>query len=302
MDWFEKRNDAVRVNGNTQNGKHVDIAITTRGSDFYFAICAVMGFVALSIIAASATKPRTDRIFFYITAAVNVTACIAYFAMGSNLGWTPIDVEWQRTDAKVAGVNREIFYARYIDWFVTTPLLLMDLLLTAGLPWPTILWTIFLDEVMIVSGLIGALVRTRYKWGFWAFGTVAMFGIFWNLAIEGRRHAKHLGDDIYRTYTLCGCLTLLIWLCYPICWGISEGANVIPPDSEAVFYGVLDFLAKPVFSVVLLAGHWNINPGRMGLKLRDYNEEPSYFGPKNGTEAEAAKENARPDNAIDGPV
>ncbi|KAI5257481.1 bacteriorhodopsin [Aureobasidium subglaciale] len=302
MDWLEKRNDAVRVNRNTQNGKHVDITITTRGSDFYFAICAVIGFVALSIIAASATKPCADRIFFYITAAVNFTACIAYFAMGSNLGWTPIDVEWQRTDAKVAGVNREIFYARYIDWFVNTPLLLMYLLLTAGLPWPTILWTIFLDEVMIVSGLVGALVRTRYKWGFWAFGTVAMFSIFWNLAIEGRRHAKHLGDDIYRTYTLCGCLTLLIWLCYPICRGVSEGANVIPPDSEAVFYGVLDFLAKPVFSIVLLAGHWNINPGRMGLKLRDCNEEPSYFGPKNGTEAEAAKENARPDNAIDGPV
>ncbi|KEQ99707.1 hypothetical protein AUEXF2481DRAFT_1196 [Aureobasidium subglaciale EXF-2481] len=283
MDWLEKRNDAVRVNGNTKNGKHVDITITTRGSDFYFAICAVMGFVALSIIVASATKPRADRTF-----STSLLLLILLLVL--------------RTDAKVAGSNCEISYARYIDWFFTTPLLLMDLLLTAGLPWPTILWTIFLDEVMIVTGLVGALVRTRYKWGFWAFGTVAMFGIFWNLAIGGRRQAKHLGNDIYRTNTLCGCLALLIRLSYPICWGVSEGANVIPPDSEAVFCGVLDFLAKPVFSIVLPAGHWNINPGRMGLKLRDYNEEPSYFGPKNGTEAEAAKENARPDNAIDGPV
>ena len=48
---------------------------------------------------------------------------------------------------------------------ITTPLLLMDLLLTSGLPWPTILWTIFLDEVMIITGLVGALVSTRYKWG-----------------------------------------------------------------------------------------------------------------------------------------
>jgi bacteriorhodopsin len=36
--------------------------------------------------------------------------------MGSHLGWTPIDVEYQRSNAKVAGMNREIFYARYIDW------------------------------------------------------------------------------------------------------------------------------------------------------------------------------------------
>ncbi|THW15267.1 bacteriorhodopsin [Aureobasidium pullulans] len=163
MSWLGKRNDAIQVNPNTQNNKHVDIAITVRGSDFYFAICAVMGFVALGVMAASAMKPRTDRIFFYITAAINTTACIAYFAMGSNLGWTPIDVEWQRTWSQVAGVNREVFYVRYIDWFVTTPLLLMDLLLTAGLPWPTILWTIFLDEVMIVTGLVGALVKSRYK-------------------------------------------------------------------------------------------------------------------------------------------
>lgn len=39
----------------------------------------------------------------------------------------------------------------------------MDLLLTAGLPWPTILYTILIDEVMIITGLIGALVQSSYK-------------------------------------------------------------------------------------------------------------------------------------------
>lgn len=39
----------------------------------------------------------------------------------------------------------------------------MDLLLTASMPWPTILYTILLDEVMIVTGLVGALVQSSYK-------------------------------------------------------------------------------------------------------------------------------------------
>lgn len=160
-------NDATTVNGNIVNGITVDETITVRGSSFYFAICAIMGFTSLVTLGLSYTKPRTDRIFFYITAALNFTAFIAYFTMGSNLGWAPINVEFQRTDPRVSGVNRSIFYARYIDWVVTTPLLLMDLLLTAGLPWPTILYVIFWDEVMIVTGLIGALVSTRYKWGMW---------------------------------------------------------------------------------------------------------------------------------------
>lgn len=136
----------------------------------------------LAIIGLSFTRPRPHRIFHYITAAITLVASIAYFSMGSDLGQTPIAVEFRRSNSKVSGVNREIFYVRYIDWLVisrffpqseninwfdlrviTTPLLLLDLLLTAGLPWPTILFTVLVDEVMIVSGLIGALVHSSYK-------------------------------------------------------------------------------------------------------------------------------------------
>ena len=46
---------------------------------------------------------------------------------------------------------------------ITTPLLLLDLLLTAGMPWPTILYTLLIDEIMIITGLIGALVHSSYK-------------------------------------------------------------------------------------------------------------------------------------------
>lgn len=116
-------NNAIRVNTNTQNGKHVEEAITEWGSDWYYAICAVMGATAFGIMGASFMKPRSDRIFFYLCAAICTTACIAYYAMGSNVGWTPIDVEWRRTIGGVNGRNREIFYARYIDWYVVGYLL-----------------------------------------------------------------------------------------------------------------------------------------------------------------------------------
>ena len=70
-----KRNSAVYDNGYTVNGKTVDIAITEDGSDVYFAICAVMGTVGLGVLGASLLKPRTHRLFFYITAAINITVC-----------------------------------------------------------------------------------------------------------------------------------------------------------------------------------------------------------------------------------
>ncbi|KAF2651237.1 family A G protein-coupled receptor-like protein [Lophiostoma macrostomum CBS 122681] len=270
---FDKRNNALNVNGNYVNGALADIAITTRGSDLYFAICAAMATAGFIFLGLAFRKPRRDRIFHYITAAVVFVASIAYFTMGSNLGFTPIQVEFPRSDPKVHGTYREIFYVRYIDWFITTPLLLLDLLLTAGMPWPTILWVILVDEVMIVTGLVGALVRTRYKWGYFTFGCFALFYIVYVLGFEARRYSKALGQDVNRVFFMCGTLTLFLWILYPVAWGVCEGGNVIAPDSEAIFYSILDFFAKPVFGALLIWGHKDISPARLGLSIRDYDDD-----------------------------
>jgi bacteriorhodopsin len=123
---FAKRNSATTVNPFMVNDRTVEVHQTVRGSGFYYGICAVMGATAIAILAASKMKPRTDRIFFYLSAALTFTACIAYFSMGSNLGWTPIDVEWLRNDPEVAGRNRQVFYARYIDVSFSGPAVKLD--------------------------------------------------------------------------------------------------------------------------------------------------------------------------------
>lgn len=97
-----------------------------------------------------------------------------------------------------------------------------------------------------------------------------MFYVFYELAFVARKHANALGKDVGRAFTVCGVLTLVVWMGYPIAWGVAEGGNVISSDSEAVFYGVLDFLAKPCFSAALIYSHWNISPARMGLSIREY--------------------------------
>lgn len=276
MAWlFEKRsNDALHANPDIfRYPTTSDINITTHGSDWYWAVTGVMTVSTLIFAGLSFRVPRSNRIFHYITAGITLIASIAYFTMGSNLGYAAIPVEFQRSDPKVAGVYREIFYVRYIDWFMTTPLLLLDLLLTAGLPWPTIAYTILLDEVMIVTGLVGALVASSYKWGYFVFATFALFYIAFNVCWVGRVHAKAISNEVGRVYLITGTWTIFLWFLYPIAWGLSEGGNVIAPDSEAVFYGVLDIMAKPVFGAMLLWGHRNIDPKILGLHIRDYDEQ-----------------------------
>jgi len=283
---FDKRNNALATNPNRfYYPTASDINITTRGSDWYWAVTAVMGAATIAFIAMSTRVHRSRRIFHYITAAITTTAAIAYFTMASNLGYAAIAVEFHRSNHKVSGNYREIFYVRYIDWVITTPLLLLDILLTAGLPWPTILYTIFMDEVMIITGLVGALVVSRYKWGYYAFGCAALFFIAYNVVFVGRKHAAAIGREVNRTYLICATWTIFLWFLYPIAWGLSEGGNVIAPDSEAVFYGILDILAKPVFGALLIWGHRNIDPATLGLRIHDYETTPQRYGLEKGAHA-----------------
>lgn len=263
-------NNALANNGFTNGSGTVNNHITTHGSDWYFAVCAVMAFSTIIFMGLSFGKSRSERIFHYITASITMVASIAYFCMGSNLGWAAITVEFSRPgNHLVSGNVRQIFYVRYIDWVITTPLLLLDLLLTCGLPAPTILYTILMDEIMIITGLVGALVTSDYKWGFFTFGCAAFLFVAWTVVIEGRTYARVLGPQVSRTYVICGVWTIALWFLYPIAWGLCEGGNVISSDSEAVFYGILDIFAKPGFGALLIWGHRNINPVDLGLTIRD---------------------------------
>ena len=101
------------------------------------------------------------------------------------------------------------------------------------------------------------------------------------VVFEGRSHARALGADINKTYTLCGVWTISLWFLYPIAWGLCEGGNVISSDSEAVFYGILDVLAKPAFGALLLWGHRNIDIARLGLNIREPGVN-THISEKNG--------------------
>jgi bacteriorhodopsin len=117
-----RSNNALNVNPNVFHYPATsDINLTTHGSDWYWAVTGVMIVSTIAFIGMSFTVPRRNRIFHYITAAITLVASIAYFTMASNLGYAAIIVEFQRSNPKVSGLYREIFYVRYIDWFVTTP-------------------------------------------------------------------------------------------------------------------------------------------------------------------------------------
>ncbi|ORX41179.1 hypothetical protein BD324DRAFT_640780 [Kockovaella imperatae] len=244
------------IDTNPPNG--TDIHITRRGSSWLWAVFSIMAVSDLIIIGWHFMVPRGQRVFHQLAAIILTTASIAYFAMASDLGFAAITTEFSGHGFP-AGTYRQIWY---IDWVITTPALLLELVLASALPLSDIITLIFFDLVMIITGLIGALVPSRYKFGFFAFGCAALFYIWWALLGPARTSARTIGAPFKRSLTISAAYLSFIWLLYPIAWGVSDGGNVISPDSEMVFYGILDLLAKPVFCFLHL---WQLS--RLALTL-----------------------------------
>jgi len=153
-------------------------------------------------------------------------------------------------------IYREVYWARYVDWSVTTPLLLLDLALLAGLSGANILVAIVADLIMILTGLFAALtVEEGPKWGWYAMACIAYLVVVYQLAVNGRGVVQNKDKKTATFFSAIAGFTLVLWTIYPIIWGIADGARIADVDAEIVGYAVLDVLAKPVFGFWLLFTH-----------------------------------------------
>lgn len=189
-------NDAIHANGDHfVNGAAADIAITTHGSDWYWVCqprCLIDGHSDFHRLFAPSCSPPPSSSQASPLPSLALTACsitlqlpLPWSLPSPILPWVPILVRlvsslnscaptakflaiFVRSFTSVISIGEFVLVTAHritADIFrvITTPLLLMDLLLTAGLPWPTILYTVLIDEIMIITGLIGALVTSSYK-------------------------------------------------------------------------------------------------------------------------------------------
>jgi len=201
--------------------------------------------------------------------AVLTVSTITYFAMASNLGQTPVRTEFR------SGPTRSIFYVRYIQWFINAPLILLSLLFITGLPLSDLFLTIFMILVTIVSGLVGALTPSSYKWGFYVFGCLTLFYVVFSLLFSGLR--SRLLETHKSKYGMSAVYLVVVWMLYPICWAFSEGANVLTVDHEMIFYSILDLFSGPLFLFLLLASLQDVDYDGFGLqsgKASDYVNVP----------------------------
>ncbi|KAL3423168.1 heat shock protein 30 (bacteriorhodopsin) [Phlyctema vagabunda] len=235
--------------------------VHSTGVTTLWVVFVLMFLSTLAFIYMAYKTPVQKRLFHVLTAFITTFATISYFAMatgdGVNFAKEVIVESHKHTGVDtVTEVYRQVFWARYVDWSVTTPLLLLDLAFLAGLNGANILVAIVADVLMILLGLFAAFGHSDgQKWGYYGMACVAFLVIIYQLAIPGRRAVASKDAKTSKLFVSIASFTVIIWTLYPIVWGIGDGARKMSVDAEIVSYAVLDVLAKPIFGFWLLFAH-----------------------------------------------
>ena len=227
----------------------------------------------LLILVKGKRRTRTEGLQTVLHGIVPIIAACLYFAMatGQGLVLLPTDVAVATAQgAAVAsgtgtavvsgpGVARIFYFARYIDWSFTTPLLLVSLAMTAmhsGPKRPGLIAGAVLADVMMIATAFafGASEIGWIKWIWFLVSCVAFLGVYfviWKSQMEANALER---DDVRATYRRNATMLSVLWLVYPIILAVApDGLNVVGDAFSVLVIAVLDVLAKVVYGLMAVS-------------------------------------------------
>ncbi|WP_256545864.1 bacteriorhodopsin [Halobellus inordinatus] len=195
---------------------------------------------------------RRRQEFYIVTIFITAIAFVNYLAMALGFGLTIVEV---------GGEELPIYWARYTDWFFTTPLLLIDLGLLVGANRNELSSLVGLDMLMIGTGVVATLSAgpgflsegaRRLIW--WGISTGFLLVLLYMLYGSLDEKASKLTGDAASTFSTLRTLIVVVWLVYPVWWIVgTEGLQLVSLNIETAGFMVLDLVAKVGFGIILLS-------------------------------------------------
>ena len=217
-----------------------------------------MALGALAFLVMAAREKPGNRWFHTITFFVAGIATVAYLAMALKQGWFPILREGQE-------LAEPFYWARYVDWFFTTPLLLLDLALLAGATMEAIVWLLGLDVLMIATGFFAGVTSTNLRYVWFIVSSLVFIWLLWVLLAEILKAAKQRPPEVRSKFNQLAILLAILWTIYPILWLLgTEGFNVIGITGEVATFAIIDLIAKVGFGFLLLSNRKVLEAARPG--------------------------------------
>ncbi|KAK4141893.1 uncharacterized protein C8A04DRAFT_13653 [Dichotomopilus funicola] len=264
---------------------HYDLSTTT-GHRTLWVLFAAMTLLTALFALLSWNVPTSRRLFHITTTLLTLISALAYFAAatgaGSTLTCLPV-----RDHHNKHGIPdtyhrecRQVFWAHYVDWALTTPVLLVNLALVAGVDGAHTLLAVVAGEVSVLAGFgasAGASAVAGAVWGWFVIAALGYLFAVWHVGLHGTKSVQAKGQRVARLWASLAIYTLALLAAYPIVWAIAPLARKTSVDVEIIIYAVLDILVKPVFGLWLLGsirsiaeanidvgGYWSQGPSAEG--------------------------------------
>lgn len=212
----------------------------------------------LFILLTGKRRTASEELSTVLHGIVPLIAACSYFAMATGQGAVILGSVIQGTDAAAAGTGagRIFYFARYIDWTFTTPLLLVTLSLTAmhagEKRMGAIAGAVLADLMMILTALFfGASEVAWIKWTWFIISCVAFLGVYYVIWVSNMQANALERDDVQVAYRRNAVLLSVLWLIYPIILAVApDGLNWVSDTFSILVIAILDVFAKVVYGLM----------------------------------------------------
>ncbi|MBW4685305.1 MAG: bacteriorhodopsin [Komarekiella atlantica HA4396-MV6] len=218
---------------------------------FHWIYVAGMAIGALHFWSLSRNPRGVPQYEYLVAMFIPIWSGLAYMAMAIGQG-------------KVEAAGQIAHYARYIDWIVTTPLLLLSLAWTSmqfiKKDWTLIGFLMSTQVVVITTGLIADLSErnwVRYLW--YICGVFAFVIVLWGIWGPLRAKTRTQGTELSSLYDKLVTYFTVLWIGYPTVWIIGpSGFGWMNQTIDTFLFCLLPFFSKVGFSFLDLHGLRNL--------------------------------------------
>jgi len=192
------------------------------------------------------TRPGEERPgepkHYATLAGITGIAAVAYLFMALDVG-------------AVATDGGTLQVARYVDWLLTTPLLLLYLVLLVRPTRRVLAVLIAVDVVVIVAGTVAVVTTGLVSWAAFGVGVVAYLGLVYGLLVKLPAAASTSDDRVQAVFGTLRNITVVLWTLYPLVWILAPtGLGILTTSTEMLVFVYLDVVSKVGFVVVAVAG------------------------------------------------
>lgn len=185
-----------------------------------------------------------------------VTAIAAYHYLQIMFSWEGgVNIELGEVTASGEPFNRAY---RYVDWLLTVPLLLIELILVMKLSQQeTLRKSLMLGgaaALMIILGYPGEVAGSSGpRTIFWILSMIPFLYIVYQLVVGLKESISKQPESVKKLINTAAYLVIVSWAFYPIVYllpllGITGGSAIVAVE---ISYTIADIVAKAVFGLVI---------------------------------------------------